>query len=285
VKVIAQALKNSKHTVIYTGAGVSTSVKIPDYRGPQGVWTLRNKGTLPEGKELSQALPTYTHYAIRELVQSGLVQYIVSTNLDGLHRRSGLTASEISELHGNCYREICATCSREYLRAFDTLTTREDRWTHLTGRTCECGGPLKDTIVHFTENMPHGAMAAAMKHARTAEVALVLGTSMNVQPAASLPDKALQNPNGKFFIVNLQRTPYDSVATLHVFGKTDQFMELLMKELGKEQFDQEYDHVQVLKQIENDALKKNKHQQQNTLLLSVGAILGFASVVLLLKKR
>lgn len=88
-----------------------------------------------------------------------------------------------------------------------------DRWTHLTGRHCACGGPLKDTIVHFTEraisspqcllltlslsDMPPEQTDLAVSHARQADLALVLGTSMNVQPAASYPPKALENPNGK----------------------------------------------------------------------------------------
>lgn len=71
------------------------------------------------------------------------------------------------------------------------------RWTHLTGRKCRCGGNLKDTIVHFTENMLPEEWNLAVKNARKADVSLVLGTSMNVQAAASLPDKSLKNLNGK----------------------------------------------------------------------------------------
>eukprot|EP01114_Cavostelium_apophysatum_P018816 TRINITY_DN5906_c0_g1_i3.p1 TRINITY_DN5906_c0_g1~~TRINITY_DN5906_c0_g1_i3.p1 ORF type:complete len:547 (-),score=122.31 TRINITY_DN5906_c0_g1_i3:40-1680(-) len=254
VKWVAKAIQESKHVVIYTGAGVSTSAKIPDYRGPQGVWTQLRKGNLPDGKmNLSQALPTFAHYAMAELVKRKKVEYIISTNLDGLHRRSGVPANAISELHGNCYREICAKCKREYLRAFDTLTSRDDRWSHLTGRNCTakgCGGPLKDTIIHFTENMPLQEMNMAMIHGRQADLALVVGTSMLVQPAASIPEKALLNKTGKLVIVNLQRTPFDDIASVKIHAKSDHFFELLMKELGYEDFDLTYDHVLHLKEEE-----------------------------------
>lgn len=226
VKVVAEAIRNGKHVVVYTGAGISTSASIPDYRGPEGAWTLRDKGgkRTKETKELSQALPTYGHYAITHLISKGLVHFLTSTNLDGLHRRSGTPQEKIVELHGNCYREVCGNCDREYLRSYDVLHTRTARWTHLTGRNCgTCGGGLKDTIAHFTENLSQNEWKNAVLNSRKCDVAIVLGTSMNVQPAASLPYKTVQT-GGKLFIVNLQRTPYDKSATLKIYAKTDEFM-------------------------------------------------------------
>jgi len=251
VKIVAGWLKQAKHTVVYTGAGISTSAKIPDYRGPQGAWTMHERGGFSQGLELGQAFPTYAHYALTELLRKDKLKYIVSTNLDGLHRRSGTTADQISELHGNCYREVCSKCNKEYLRSFDTNTPMDQTWTHLTGRNCDdCKGPLKDTIIHFTENMPPVEMGLAIKHARNSDLGIVMGTSMCVQPAASLPEKVLKNPNGKLVIVNLQVTPYDDVASLRIYAKTDKFMELLMKELELEKFDLKYDSVAYLKALE-----------------------------------
>lgn len=91
--------------------------------------------------------------------------------------------------------------------------------------------------------MPQRETKRAVEQARKADLALVLGTSMNVQPAASYPPKALRNENGKFVLVNIQKTPYDEETTLKVYAKTDDFMKLLMHELGIEQFDQTYDHT------------------------------------------
>jgi mono-ADP-ribosyltransferase sirtuin 6 len=231
--------------------------------------------------ELGSAMPTYAHYAITELIRKQLVSFVTSTNLDGLHVRSGTVRGKISELHGNCYLEICELCEREYLRSFDTLPTRVDRWSHHTGRLCDCGGHLRDTIVHFTENIRRSEWASAVTNARLSDVALVLGTSMNVQPAASLPDKCLKNngsvrsyasskgnsfsqfqtnhmclPRLQLFIVNLQRTPYDEFATLKIYAKTDDFMFALMKELGDEEFNMNYDHCVTLATQEKRALIK-----------------------------
>jgi hypothetical protein len=132
VDEIVDLIKKSKHLVVYTGAGISTSANIPDYRGPNGVWTLKDKGMTPDGIELDQAFPTYSHYALVELMNKGILKYIVSTNLDGLHRRSGIPKDKLSELHGNAYKEYCSKCSKEYLRSFDTCKTFMKN--HLTGR-------------------------------------------------------------------------------------------------------------------------------------------------------
>jgi len=156
---------------------------------------------------------------------------IISTNMDGLHRRSGITSDNIVELHGNSFREICDCCDKEYIRDFNVGETVKNRRDHKTGRFCECGGNLRDTIIHFCENMREKDMKIATEHAHKADLAIVMGTSMNVHPAASLCDKALKNPNGAMVIVNLQKTPYDHEADVKIYSKTDEFMKLLLTEL------------------------------------------------------
>jgi len=101
-------------------------------------------------------------------------------------------------------------------------------------------------MVHFTEIVPRAAWNPAESEAGKSDWSLVMGTSMNVQPAAMLPLKALSNENGKAFIVNLQRTPYDDVVTNKIYSKTDEFMHLLMQELNIDEFDLSYDHLTVL---------------------------------------
>jgi NAD+-dependent protein deacetylase sirtuin 7 len=85
------------------GAGISTSANIPDFRGPTGVWTMREKGKSVGGKNLHKAFPTFAHYCVTELVRRALLRFVVSTNMDALHLRSGLPVHLISEQHGNWY--------------------------------------------------------------------------------------------------------------------------------------------------------------------------------------
>jgi len=234
VKQLAEVVKKGKHIVVYTGAGVSTSAKIPDYRGPSGVWTLRDKGMVPFMPiTIEQALPTPTHMALYALWKKGIVKFVVSTNVDGLHRRSGFPANAMAELHGNCYKELCSNkeCGKEFLRNHD-VTGDGVMSDHRTGHKCDsCGSDLKDTIINFGENLPDIELKKTYAEANKSDVALVLGTSMRVAPANKFPSHAQMN-GGKMVIVNLQVTPYDNKANIIIRDKTDKVMQMLCKELG-----------------------------------------------------
>ncbi|KAL9650688.1 hypothetical protein ABK040_001744 [Willaertia magna] len=244
-KELAEKIKKAKHVVIYTGAGVSTSARIPDYRGPKGVWTLKESGRSSEIKpiKLEQAMPTFAHYCISHLVKKGYVSYVVSTNVDGLHRRSGLDADHLAELHGNSYREVCMKCGKEYLRGFDVCKTVVNYMDHITGRVCECGGKLRDTIVHFSESLPEKELSDSIHHSGNGDLAIVLGTSLRVQPACLLPEMVINN-GGEMCIVNLQKTPFDYKCKLRCHAKTDEFMKYVMEALGElDSIDCSYDEL------------------------------------------
>ncbi|KAH9504109.1 NAD-dependent protein deacetylase sirtuin-7 [Bulinus truncatus] len=233
---LAELIKSSKFVVVYTGAGISTAASIPDYRGPNGVWTLMKKGQEMCPQDLSDAEPTLTHMSLSGLYKAGKVKHVVSQNCDGLHLRSGLPRSVLSELHGNMYIECCYSCSpyKEYIRLFD-VTERTSIHRHTTARCCHiCGSNLKDTIVHFGEK---GKLASpyrwkeAVRAAKKTDLIICLGSSLKVLKKYSflwcMDKKPRFRP--KLVIVNLQWTPKDDVSTLKINGKCDSVMLKVME--------------------------------------------------------
>lgn len=227
--------RESKHIVFHTGAGVSTAAGIPDFRGPKGVWTLEEKGLAPQMETtFDDAKPSLTHMALLKLVQENLVHYIVSQNVDGLHIKSGLPRSKISELHGNMFVEKCDRCETEYVRRNAVTTVGLKK----TGGLCErkrvrghCRGKLRDTILDWEDSLPYQDLVLAEDHSRKADLAICLGTSLQIQPSGNLPVLTVKN-GGKLVVVNLQKTRHDKKATLVINHYVDKVMKELMDGLG-----------------------------------------------------
>ena len=211
--------------VAFTGAGISTDSGIPDFRGPQGVWTRRDAGLpaprwrVPPG----QVKPNASHLCLVELQQLGKLQFLITQNTDNLHRRSGIRPEMLAELHGNGQLMRCLGCDRLYTRqeiGWDT-----DRWGPgyrtqgpIPGQPAcaACGSQLISSVVNFGDPLPQRELALAEEHARNCELMLALGSSLMVEPAASLVGLALRS-RARVVLVNQGETPYDELVTLRAW--------------------------------------------------------------------
>jgi NAD-dependent SIR2 family protein deacetylase len=173
VKKLAQLVRQANHIVVHTGAGVSTSAGIPDFRGPRGVWTLEKEvakkaraslkkesapGSTDGGTEAKKekvqwadAKPTATHMCLVGMHRGGKLQYTISQNVDGLHLRSGIPRDRLAELHGNLFTEVCTSCLREVMYAEDLGGVGFKP----TGRTCDaCQGVMTDNVLDWDDALP-----------------------------------------------------------------------------------------------------------------------------------
>ncbi|WP_410676582.1 SIR2 family NAD-dependent protein deacylase [Amycolatopsis sp. cmx-4-68] len=210
---------------VLTGAGISTASGIPDYRGPDGVWTRRpsavNAFTLENFMADAQvrrefwrsyaqhaawtAEPNAAHRALAELDGAGVAVRVLTQNVDGLHQKAGLAARKVLELHGTMHTTRCTACPVR-LPTTEVLERGED-----DPRCPECGGILQPDIVLFGQTLDGDVFERARHVAAASEVFLVLGSSLQVEPAASLCTVAVR-AGAMLVIVNRQPTPYDEKA-------------------------------------------------------------------------
>jgi NAD-dependent SIR2 family protein deacetylase len=170
-----------------------------------------------------QIRPNASHLALAELQRLGKLQFLITQNTDNLHRQSGIQPELLAELHGNGQLVRCLTCDRQYTRqevGWDTA-----RWGpgYRTQRAvagqpvcAACGGRLISSVVNFGDPLPAKELALASQHARACDLLLVLGSSLVVEPAASLVGLALRS-GARVVLVNQGETPYDTVVPLRVW--------------------------------------------------------------------
>ncbi|KAH8402539.1 hypothetical protein KR222_008596, partial [Zaprionus bogoriensis] len=239
-KELVDLIKDSKHVVLHTGAGISTSAGIPDFRGPKGVWTLEQKGEKPTfNTSFDEAKPTKSHMALRALVEQGFIQYIVSQNIDGLHLKSGLDRKYLAELHGNMFIEQCQKCRRQFVRS-TAVGTVGQKLLGLPCRTLEIGnsrscrgGVMHDTVLDWEHDLPERDLDMAFMHSTIADLNITLGTTLQIVPSGNLPLKNLKH-GGKLVICNLQPTKHDKKAYLNISSYIDVILEKVCKRLGVE---------------------------------------------------
>jgi NAD-dependent deacetylase len=214
---------------VLTGAGISTDSGIPDFRGPRGVWTKDPIAELlstydnyiadPELRQRSwlarrdnpawQAEPNAAHKALAEFEHAGRAVRIITQNIDRLHQKAGSSPRKVVEIHGNMFEVVCVGCTFH-----STMEATLERVADgEPDPACPvCGGILKSATVMFGQQMDPQTVWEATKIAEASEVFLAVGTSLRVEPAASMCAIAVEH-GADLVIVNAEETPYDALAT------------------------------------------------------------------------
>ena len=269
VKTLAAWIRASPHTVVHTGAGISTSAGIPDFRGPKGVWTLEKKGLKPKiSLSWDDAKPTKTHMAIAELVRREKANFVISQNIDGLHSRSGINRAILAELHGNMFVDQCNVCSKQFVRSTAASTVGQ-KVSNVScpapkGNGRACRGKLADFVLDWEDNLPDYDLDLSLSHSTLAHLSIVMGSTLQIIPAGNLPTFARKYHGegvGRMVILNLQPTKHDKKADLIIHEYVDKVMEMLFEELGFEipAYDPELDPTKRVKDIEDGNLKGQKY--------------------------
>jgi NAD-dependent deacetylase len=217
-----------RSVTVLTGAGISTDSGIPDFRGPQGVWTrdpaaaklftLDNYVADPDVRRRAwrsrrdhaawTAEPNAGHRALVDLERAGRLRAIVTQNIDGLHQRAGSDPDRVIEIHGTIWEVECLTCAdRTPMRVvLDRVDAGED------DPACRvCSGILKSATISFGQALDRSVLRAAVAAANECDLLLAVGTSLTVHPAAGLVDVAAA-AGARVLVVNAEPTPYDGMA-------------------------------------------------------------------------
>jgi NAD-dependent deacetylase len=230
LETVAGWLRAASRVVVLTGAGISTESGIPDFRGPNGVWTkdpaAEKTATLqyymgdPEVRarawqnrlrsEMWNATPNAGHRALVDLEHHDALHQLVTQNVDGLHLAAGQSTEIVVEIHGNVRDAKCMSCG---WRGPMAAVLERVRAGELDPACDHCGGILKSATISFGEDLVAEDLARSQHAASHAEVFLALGTSLVVYPAAALPELA-RRAGARLVVVNDEATPFDDLADI-----------------------------------------------------------------------
>jgi NAD-dependent deacetylase len=225
---IAERLRGASQVTVLTGAGISTDSGIPDFRGPQGLWTkdpaaerlfsLENYMADRDVRVRSwrarlehpawSAQPGPGHVALAELERKGALHTLVTQNIDGLHQAAGTSEDALVEIHGTLREVVCMACGDRHpmRRALDRVEAGEE-----DPHCLDCEGILKSATISFGQSLVEADLVRAQRAAARSDVFIAVGTSLTVAPVSYLP--AIAGRAGAFFvIVNAEPTPYDDAA-------------------------------------------------------------------------
>jgi NAD-dependent deacetylase len=226
LETLTRLLGDSRHTVFFTGAGISTESGIPDFRSPGGVWSKMQPIYFQEfiaSEETRReawrrrfdnrdgwvgAQPNAGHRAVASLIARGRAAAVITQNVDNLHQVSGVPADKVIELHGNATYATCLSCQVRYeLPDIE----REFRASGTVGPCRTCGGIIKSATISFGQQMPELPMRRAHEQTMLCDLFVVLGSSLSVFPAADFPLRA-RRKGAALAIVNRDPTQFDDLA-------------------------------------------------------------------------
>jgi NAD-dependent deacetylase len=241
VERLITAIRNAEHCVIFTGAGVSTLSGIRDFRGKSGIYNEYDADRLfsidyfrqdPSYYytharnfiyDLDEKHPSLVHIECARLEQQGCVKALITQNIDLLHQKAG--SKKVIEIHGSPMYHTCLQCHTQFTFAEISTIVRQGKVP-----SCEkCGGVVKPNITFFGEMLDMMALDEAIAESRRADLMLILGSSLVVQPAASLPVYTL-DCGGQLIIINDMETPLDRYATLR-YDSLERVFEYLRQKL------------------------------------------------------
>jgi NAD-dependent deacetylase len=240
-------LEGARRVVVLTGAGVSTDSGIPDFRGPQGVWTkdpeAEKRATLqyyvsdPELRkrawqdrlrhEAWAARPNPGHAAVVDLERSGRLHLLITQNVDGLHHLAGSSPQRVVEIHGTLREVVCLSCEDRapMERALERVRAGEDDPPCRT-----CGGILKSATISFGQNLVFADLQRAERAAQEADLLLAAGSTLSVYPIAGVVPLAKAS-GARVVIVNAEATAMDELADAVVHGSTSEVLPALCADL------------------------------------------------------
>lgn len=242
-----RVLSGAERLLVFTGAGISTESGIPDFRGPDGLWTKVDPDDFTIARYLSSpaarkrswarwssspirtARPNAAHQAVTELARIARLEGCVTQNIDGLHQAAGLPSRLVVEVHGNVWSVRCLVCPAEW------PTTEVFRWVEAGDEDPHCPyctGIIKLTVVSFGQTMPAEEMSRAHAMARRADAVIAVGTTLSVWPAAEIP-LAAASRGVPFVIVNVGPTDFDDRADVKVEHPAGKAMDRLVAMLAE----------------------------------------------------
>lgn len=224
---LAALIAGGDRILVFTGAGISTASGIPDYRGPQGVWKTRQpvyyqdfmtsaaarrkywQQKSEDRADFSSAAPNSVHSAITALDQAGRVEAVVTQNIDGLHRAAKTSPTRLIEIHGTNALIECQSCGGRtdpapHFEQFDSTGEPPE---------CHCGGFLKPATISFGQNLRADDLRRAFEAAQRCDLAIALGSTLMVTPAADIPLQAAMH-GAPYVVINRGETGHDRIGII-----------------------------------------------------------------------